>query len=104
MEQSEVNDLGLRIKKYLENKNSSPPFELFFKDYMFIVKNETSKETDEAVSESLRVFFQENPSLENEMKAGGVELLRKIYLSENSDLFHLAKPIDDLKLLYDCIY
>ena len=38
------------------------------------------------------------------MKAEGLELLRKIYLRENSDMFHLAQPIDDLKLLYDCIY
>lgn len=100
MEQSEVNDLALRIKKYLETKNDSPPFEVFFKDYMYIIDNETSEET---VSKSLSIFFQENPSLENEMKAEGLELLRKIYFSENSDCFHLAKPMDDLKLLYDCI-
>ena len=75
MEQSEVNDLALRIKKYLENKNDSPPFEIFFKDYMYIVDNETSEET---VSKSLSIFFQENPCLENEMKAEGLELLRKI--------------------------
>ena len=103
MGQSEVKDLALRIKKYLENKNDSPPFEIFFKDFMFIVDNQTSKESEETVSKSLSIFFQENPSLENEMKAEGLELLRKIYLSENSDLFHLAKPLDDLKLLYDCI-
>ncbi|MBM3456689.1 MAG: hypothetical protein FJX80_16410 [Bacteroidetes bacterium] len=103
MEQPEVNVLALRIKKYLENKNDSPPFEIFFKDYMFIVDNETSEESEDEVSESLSVFFQKNPSLENEMKAEALELLRKIYLSENSDLFHLARPIDDLKQLYDCI-
>jgi len=103
MEQSEANVLALRIKKYLENKNDSPPFEIFFKDFMFIVDSQTSKESEEVVSESLSVFFKENPSLENEMKAEALELLRKIYLSENSDLFHLARPLDDLKLLYDCI-
>jgi len=103
MEQPEVNVLALRIKKYLENKNDSPPFEIFFKDYMFIVDNETSEESEDEVSESLSVFFQKNPSLENEMKAEALELLRKIYLSENSGLFHLARPIDDLKQLYDCI-
>ena len=99
MEQSEANVLALRIKKYLENKNDSPPFEIFFKDFMFIVDNQKSKEV---LSESLS-FFKENPSLENEMKAEALELLRKIYLSENSYLFHLARPIDDLKQLYDCI-
>jgi len=103
MEQPEVNVLALRIKKYLENKNDSPPFEMFFKDFMFIVDNQTSKESEDVVSESLSDFFHENPSLKNEMKAEALELLRKIYLSENSDLFHLARPIDDLKQLYDCI-
>ncbi|MBM3456078.1 MAG: hypothetical protein FJX80_13195 [Bacteroidetes bacterium] len=103
MEQSEANVLALRIKKYLENKNDSPPFEIFFKDFMFIVDSQTSNESEEVVSESLSVFFKENPSLENEMKAEALELLRKIYLSENSDLFHLARPLDDLILLYDCI-
>lgn len=103
MEQPEVNVLALRIKKYLENKNDSPPFEMFFKDFMFIVDNQTSKESEDVVSESLSIFFHENPSLKNEMKAEALELLRKIYLSENSDLFHLARPIEDLKQLYDCI-
>ncbi len=57
MDQSEVNDLASKIKKYIENKNDSPPFEIFFKDYMFIVGNQTAKETEEAASESLSVFF-----------------------------------------------
>ncbi len=103
MEESKVNDLGLRIKKYLENKKGTPPFEIFFKDYLFLIDSEIDSVIENDVSESLRVFFRENPRLENEIKEDTLELLSKIYLRENSDLNHLAKPIEDLKIIYDCI-
>jgi len=48
-------------------------------------------------------YFKENPELDTEMKAEGMNLLKLIYCSDDPHLNSLAKPTRDLNTLYEII-
>ncbi len=98
-------ELQTHIASFLKNKNDLPPFEFYFKDYLHLIEKsrESSKGSIDQLGESLIVYFRENPGLDTEIKAEGINLLKLIYCSDDPHLNSLAKPIRDLNTLYEII-
>jgi hypothetical protein len=96
-------ELQTHIANFLKNKNDLPPFEFYFKDYLHLIENfrESSENSMDQLKNNLITYFNENPELDAEMKAEGVNLLKLIYCSDDHYLNSLVKPIRDLNLLYE---
>ncbi len=98
-------DLHTLIANFLRNKNDLPPFEFYFKDYLHLIANsqESSKNSLDQLENKIITYFKENPELDTEMKAEGMNLLKLIYCSDDPHLNSLAKPTRDLNTLYEII-
>ncbi len=96
-------ELQILLANFLRNKNDLPPFEFYFKDYLHLIEKSrgSSEDSIDQLGESLIVYFKENPGLDTEMKAEGINLLKLIYCSDDPHLNSLAKPIRDLNTLYE---
>jgi hypothetical protein len=98
-------ELHTLIANFLRNKNDLPPFEFYFKDYLHLIENsqESSKNSLDQLENKIITYFKENPELDTEMKAEGMNLLKLIYCSDDHHLNSLAKPTRDLNTLYEII-
>lgn len=98
-------ELHKLIANFLRNNNDLPPFEFYFKDYLHLIENsqQSSENSLDQFEKTIIIYFKENPGLDTEMKAEGMNLLKLIYCSDDHHLNSLAKPTRDLNTLYEII-